>query len=321
MSNREALTQAMGTRKLESIPRWKLYFGLSRTAHGVLDVATPAMAALLWLGYFPPVPIVVVGLITAFAGYTAVYALNDLLDHRVDRERLALRDSSEKVLHVDEIMVQHPVAQGMLSFKRGLIWCGAWAVVALIGALWLNPVCAFLFVVSAALEAVYCKLLRITHLKIIPSIAVKSIGGLAGVLAVDPSPSPGFLAVLVIWLAAWEAGGQNIANDIVDMQEDSRVSARTTLTVKGLPEAVLRVVVTVSMALVSGVAIYWVAGKGIGWLYPFAAAALGWALLLEPARRLYYQPGRAAAASLFNRASYMPVSFLVVIVVSMCSPY
>lgn len=311
----------MNARKLEPIPHWKLYFGLSRTAHGVLDVATPAMTALLWLGYFPAVSIVVVGLITAFAGYTAVYALNDLLDHRVDRERLALRDSSEKVLHVDEIMVQHPVAQGMLSFKRGLIWCSAWGVVALIGALWLNPVCAFLFAVSASLEAVYCKLLRITHLKIIPSIAVKSIGGLAGVLAVDPSPSPGFLALLVIWLGAWEAGGQNIANDIVDMQEDSRVSARTTLTVKGLPEAVLRVVVAVSMASVSGVAIYWVAGKGIGWLYPLAAAALGWALLLEPARRLYFQPGRAAAASLFNRASYMPVSFLVLIVVSMYSPY
>jgi 4-hydroxybenzoate polyprenyltransferase len=310
----------MNTLELESVPRWKLYFGLSRTAHGILDAATPAMAALLWLGYFPPVTIVVAGLITAFAGYTAVYALNDLLDHRVDRDRLAFRDGSEKVFHVDEIMVQHPVAQGMLSFKKGLIWCAAWAVVALIGALWLNPVCAVLFAVSATLEAMYCKLLRITHLKIIPSVAVKSIGGLAGVLAVDPSPSPGFLALLVIWLAAWEVGGQNIANDIVDMQEDSRVSARTTITAKGLPEAVFRVIVASSIAFVSGVAIYWAAGEGIGWLYPPVAAALGWTLLLEPSRRLYYQPGRPAAASLFNRASYIPVSFLVLVVASMYVP-
>ena len=59
---------------------WKLFLGLSRTPHGILDMATPPMAALLWLGHFPPFLVVIVGLITAFAGYTAVYALNDLID-------------------------------------------------------------------------------------------------------------------------------------------------------------------------------------------------------------------------------------------------
>lgn len=300
--------------------RWRDFLGLSRTAHGVLDVATPAMAAMLWLGHFPPASIVVVGLITAFAGYTAVYALNDLIDHRVDRERLALRQEARDLFDVDEIMVRHPVAQGMLSFKSGLLWCILWAVVALVGAWWLNPVCAILFVLSAALEALYCKLLRVTHLKIIPSAAVKSIGGLAGLFAVDPNPSAGFVAVMLLWLAAWEVGGQNIANDIVDMEEDARVAARTTLTVKGLQESVFRLISAISMAAICGVSIYWLARPGVGRLYPIGAALLGWILLLEPSRKVYYDPGPVSAAALFNRASYMPVCFLVLVVASIYAP-
>ncbi len=295
---------------------WKLFLGLSRTPHAILDMATPPMAALLWLGDFPPLPVTIVGLITAFAGYTAVYALNDLIDCRIDKERMSLRDRVTDTPTVDEIMVRHPVAQGMLSFGSGLWWFGFWSIVALAGAWWLNPFCAGLFVVSASLEALYCKLLRISYLKIIPSALVKASGGLAGVYAVDPSPSLGFVAVLLLWLAAWEVGAQNIANDIVDMEDDSRVSARTTLTVKGMPESVFIMLAAISMATSAGIALYWMAGNDVGWLYPIGAALLAWKLLLEPARRVYYHPGPAAAASLFDKASYMPVSFLLLVVIS-----
>jgi 4-hydroxybenzoate polyprenyltransferase len=295
---------------------WKLFLGLSRTPHGILDMATPPMAALLWLGHFPPFPVVIVGLITAFAGYTAVYALNDLIDHRVDKERMSFRDRSTDMPTVDEIMVRHPVAQGMLSFESGFWWFAFWAIVALAGAWWLNPFCAGLFVVSASLEGLYCKLLRITHLKIIPSALVKASGGLAGVYAVDPSPSLGFVAVLCLWLAAWEVGAQNIANDIVDMEDDARVSARTTITVKGMPESVFVMLAAISMAASAGIALYWMAGNGVGWLYPIGAALLAWKLLLEPARQVYYHPGPVAAASLFDKASYMPVGFLLLVVIS-----
>ncbi len=300
--------------------RWKLFLGLSRTPHGVLDLATPAMAAMLWLGHFPPVTVAVVGLITAFAGYTAIYALNDLIDHRVDRERISLKRHEPELLRVDELMVRHPVARDMLPFQSGLFWCVCWAVVAMVGAWWLNPFCAALFVASAALEILYCKLLRITHLKIIPSAIVKATGGLAGVFAVDPNPSPAFLAVLFMWLAAWEIGGQNIANDIVDMEDDRRVAAKTTLTVKGVPESLFRLLVANSMAALAGVAIYWVAGVGVGRLYPVGAAILGWWLLLEPARRVYYDPSPATATSLFNRASYVPLGFLVLVLICVFLP-
>jgi 4-hydroxybenzoate polyprenyltransferase len=300
--------------------KWKLFFGLSRTPHGLLDLATPAMAAMLCLGHFPPFSIVVVGVITAFAGYTAVYALNDLVDFRIDQERLIGAKALEESLRVDEVMIRHPVAQGLLPFWSGLAWFGVWALIAMAGAWWLNPLCAMLFVGSASLEIIYCKLLRITHLKIVPSAIVKATGGLAGVYAVAPSAPMGFVAIIFLWLAAWEVGGQNIPNDIVDMEADERVAARTTLTVKGVRESVFRIVAAVSMAAFGGIAIYWVAGPGIGWIYPLGAAALGWKLLLEPARELYYHPGSAEAASLFNMASYMPLGFLLLAVLSIYLP-
>ncbi|HTY23575.1 MAG TPA: UbiA family prenyltransferase [Desulfomonilaceae bacterium] len=291
--------------------RWSLFLGLSRTPHGILDVATPAMAALLWLGDFPSLPVIVVGIVTAFAGYTAVYALNDLVDYKVDRERLSLHKDSVELFDVDGIATLHPLAQGFLSFRSGIAWTIFWALVALAGAWWLNPVCALIFLASASMETIYCKLLRITHLKIIPSVIVKASGGVAGVYAVDANPSVGFVVMVFLWLAAWEIGGQNIANDIMDMDDDARVAARTTSTVKGVPESVFRAIAAASMATFAGVAMYFLAGKGVGILYPIGAAVLGWWLLLQPARDLYYTPGPRAAAALFNRASYMPVSFLV----------
>jgi 4-hydroxybenzoate polyprenyltransferase len=65
------------------LSRLKLFLALSRTPHGLLDMCTPAFGALLWLGHFPSPFIVIIGLATTFAGYTAVYALNDIVDYKV----------------------------------------------------------------------------------------------------------------------------------------------------------------------------------------------------------------------------------------------
>jgi 4-hydroxybenzoate polyprenyltransferase len=295
---------------------WKLLLGLSRTPHGVLDMATPAMAALLWLGHFPAASTVIVGLITAFAGYTAVYALNDIVDCRVDVERLSIGEGSGALFDVDAIMAPHPIARGLLPFKIGFIWMLFWAVVALTGAWWLNPVCALIFMISASLETLYCKLLRITHLKIIPSAIVKATGGLAGVYAVDPNPSPAFVALIFLWLAAWEVGGQNIANDFVDMNDDAKVSAKTTITVVGIHESVFIMIVAVSLAVCAAVAAYWLARGDLGVIYVPGAALLGWILLLEPVRGVYRDPGPKTAAALFNKASYMPAAFLILSIIS-----
>jgi len=307
-----------------SSPSVKLtpFFGLSRTPHGLLDMCTPAMAAVLWLGGFPPTPVVLVGIVTAFAGYTAVYALNDIVDCRIDRERFSVSSEDPSyAARVDEILIRHPIARGILSFNSAVIWFIAWAGIALAGAFWLNPFCCLLFLVSSFMETLYCKLLRISHWRIVPSAIVKATGGIAGVYAVDPHPATGFVAILFLWLATWEIGGQNIANDMVDMDTDIKVSARTTLTVLGLNESVFVLLIGVSMATLAGIAVYWFSGKGIGLFYLFGAGVLSWKLLLEPAREVYKSPSPETAASLFNRASYMPAAFLMAALISTALPF
>jgi 4-hydroxybenzoate polyprenyltransferase len=319
--NQSADTNVGDVGQLSSLARLKLFFGLSRTPHGILEVATPAMAALLLLGYFPHPSVIILGLITAFAGYTAVYALNDLIDFNVDDERLKLSDTAKEHFDLDEIMVRHPVAQGLISYKSGVIWAAGWGIVAVLGAYRLNPFCVVIFAVTALLELTYCKLLRVTHLKIIPSAIVKASGGLAGAYAVDPDPSMGFIAAIFLWLAAWEIGGQNVANDIVDFEDDVKVLARTTATTLGLKKAVFVLVSAASMAAIMGLAIYWHAGAGVGIIYPIGAIILGWKLLIEPAREVYYNPGRTSAAALFNKAGYLPVSFLALTAAAIILPF
>lgn len=284
-------------------------------------MATPATAALLVLGTFPPVEVVCVGMVAAFAGYTAIYALNDLVDYRVDRERIAGSPCLSNLKDLDGMFVRHPIARELLSLKSGLLWFAPWAALALAGAWWLNPVCAFLFLAVAALETLYCKLLRVTPLKILPAAVVKASGGLVGAYAVRPDPPAGFLALLVLWLAAWEVGGQNVANDIVDLEEDRKVAARTLATVLGIQDSVFIATAASSMAALAGVALFWFSASGVSWIYPLGVALLSWKLLLEPARRLFRQPGPESAASLFNRASYLPLGCLVVAAIAILWPF
>mgnify|MGYP000373259369 CR=1 FL=1 len=81
------------------LSRLKLFLALSRTPHGLLDMTTPLYGALLWLGAFPSLYISLLGLITVFAGYTAVYALNDVIDNRV---RLRDGQGGEVTLEIPE---------------------------------------------------------------------------------------------------------------------------------------------------------------------------------------------------------------------------
>jgi sulfite exporter TauE/SafE len=105
-----------------SVKRLKLFFALSRTPHGLLDMATPVFGVLLWLGAFPPPHIIFLGLITTFAGYTSVYALNDVIDFKSDREKVKKGRLNGSGNDLDAVLVRHPMAQGLLSFRWGLMW-------------------------------------------------------------------------------------------------------------------------------------------------------------------------------------------------------
>jgi 4-hydroxybenzoate polyprenyltransferase len=293
--------------------RLKLFFALSRTPHGLLDMTTPGLAALLWLGEFPPLKTIVLGVITAFAGYTAVYAVNDLVDYRTDKEKLRLGGFQDSRNYLDAAIIRHPLAQGVLSIREGLMWAATWSVVALFGAFLLNPFCILIFLAGCALEIVYCLMWNVTPFRNLVSGVVKTCGPIAGVFAVDRDPSFPFLVLLFFWLFFWEIGGQNIPNDWAEIEEDQKFRARTMLVSYGAVTASAIILGTLVLAVGVNLWLLGVSTQGFSLLYLAVSLAIGFVLLLLPAFRLYQTRKRQDALTLFGRASYYPLACLILV--------
>ena len=291
--------------------QFKRFLALSRTPHGLLDMATPAFAVLLYLGGFPPVYVVVIGLLTAFAGYTAVYALNDIVDFKTDMAKggeSALTAES----YLDSLMTRHPMAQGLLTYREGILWATGWSLVALVGAYLLNPMCVVIFLLGAALETVYCLLWRISPWRSVVSGFVKNSGPVAALLAVDPHPSPLYVILLFLGLFFWEIGGQNIPADWTDVDLDRRFNAKTIPVHLGKDKSASLALVSLAIACILMMFLMALQFPAPRWLSIILAAAAGTALLLAPAVKLYYGKKRQDAILLFNLASYYPLSLLVI---------
>jgi 4-hydroxybenzoate polyprenyltransferase len=277
-------------------------------------MCTPAFGALLWLGDFPPLQIIVVGLITTFAGYTAVYALNDVVDYRADKEKVAQGGIASPGSDLDGLLARHPMAQGLLSLKEGLFWAMAWALLALVGAYILNPVCVLIFLGGCALETTYCLLWRVSPLRALVSGIVKTSGAVAAVFAVDPNPALIYLVLLFLLLFFWEIGGQNIPNDWTDLDADRRLDAKTIPIRWGLAIASGIIMVTIVLALgLSGLLFYFSQIRSDHFFLTLALVVGGY-LLLWPAISLHQTRTPSQAMVLFNKASYYPAVMLLVVV-------
>ena len=308
---------AVSDNRPRGIAQLKLFFALSRTPHGLLDMATPGLAALLWLGEFPSLKTVVIGLITTLAGYTAVYALNDLVDYRTDKQKLRSGGFQDSRNYLDAAIIRHPLAQGFLSIKEGFLWAAAWSVVALVGAFLLNPVCALIFLAGCALEIVYCLLWKVTPFRNFVSGVVKTCGPIAGVFAVDRDTSLQFLVLLFLWLFFWEIGGQNIPNDWAEIEEDSQLQARTMLVRYGAAKASAIILGTLGFAVGLNLLLLGVAMPHLALPYLAASFVIGFVLLLLPAYRLYKTRERKDALNLFKKASYYPLACLILVTIRM----
>ena len=294
----------------------KLFWALSRTPHGIIDMTTPCMAALLWMGEFPAFGIIAVGLVTVFAGYTAVYALNDVIGYRSDRAKLRA-GGFEGAVHasdIDALLVRHPMAQGLISVPAGLAWAIGWGLVAAAGAYWLNPVCLIIFGVGCLLEAIYCLLWRVSPYRTLVSGAVKSAGALAAVFAVDPAPSPFFLVALFLVVFFWEIGGQNAPNDWTDIEEDQRFGARTIPVTAGLKRTRDIILGALLLAVLSSLVLFLLSQTAFGPVYYLLTLASGIYLLMWPAWTLYDSEREIDAMRLFNRASYFPLALFAIVV-------
>lgn len=293
--------------------RIKLFLALSRTTHGLLDMATPALGALLWLGSVPSPLVVVLGMLTAFAGYTAVYALNDVVDYRIDRKKVQECGFSQTGHDLDTLCARHPLAQGLLSLREGVVWTAAWGTIALVGAFTLNPSCALIFLGACAAEAVYCLMLQVTPFRTLVSGVVKTAGGMAAVFAVAPNPAPLFLFFLFMWLFFWEVGGQNVPNDWADMQEDRDLQAETIPVRWGPQGSGVLILIALGITVVLSLLMYRVTPAPLNPLYLVGAFLAGIFLLIVPARRLYKSQNARDAAALFNRASAYPLVMLILV--------
>lgn len=295
------------------LSRLKLFMALSRTPHGLIDMATPGLAAMLWLGKMPSLPVLLLGILTAFAGYTAVYALNDVVDYRMDREKVRETGLLHAANDLDAVYARHPLAQGLLSLKEGILWTAGWGAVALLGAYALNPTCAVVFALACLAEAVYCLLLQVSYLRVLVSGAVKTAGAMAAVFAVTPDPSPFFMICLFLWLFFWEIGGQNVPNDWSDLKEDSNLQAETVPMRFGTDGTLQIVLYSLAIAIALSLLLYWVTPADLSPIYFAGALLCGVSLLLVPAYGLYKGRSARQASALFNRASYYPLAMLLVV--------
>jgi 4-hydroxybenzoate polyprenyltransferase len=312
------LISASGTlhddmRRWKGLRRLKLFFALSRTPHGLLDMATPGVVALLWLGNFPASITIAMGLMTVFAGYTAVYALNDVVDFSSDREKIRRGGFQDSGNYLDAAILRHPLAHGLLSINEALLWVGFWALVALSGAYLLNPFCIVIFAAGCVLEISYCLMWKISPLRVLISGTVKTCGPVAAIFAVDPTPSPGLLTTVFLWLFFWEIGGQNIPNDWAEIDEDRLFKAKTVLVsygptvASGMALGCLALTATISFFLFR---------QRLGLASAAAVLFAGIFLLLGPGFDLFRKRSRSQALVLFNRASYYPPSVLCIIALS-----
>ena len=303
-----------------SLSRLALFLALSRTPHALLDMATPCLAAVLWLGTFPSLRTALLGLLTVFGGYSAVYALNDLIDYRFDKERIRHGAFSASDSYLDGIMARHPLAQGMLKPRESLVWAAGWSAVAVAGAYLLNPVCILIFLGGCFLEAAYCLMWRTSWLRAVVSGAVKTSGAVAAVFAVDPEPSLFFLSLLFLWLFFWEIGGQNIPADWTDVNVDRILRARTIPVRFGPNLSAVFIVVSIIITLGMNTALLLTKTRPPGWITVAAAFSVGVLLLLIPAVRVYRTRERTRIMTLFNTASYYPLALLALFTMTYLIP-
>ena len=291
----------------------KRFFALSRTTHGVLDLAMPGFVALLWLGAFPPFWTIVLSLFTAFAAYTAIYALNDLVGIAVDKEKFAGGINAGYSVEASDL--RYPLAQNALSVRHGALWFAGWFIAAMIGAYILNPFIVVILALAAILEVIYVLLLKVTYLRTFVSGLVKSSGPVAAIFVVDPNPDLSKVLLVLIWIFVWEIGGQNIPADWNDTAEDKRVHAKTIPLHFGTQAAGIIVLFALALTVTFSLLLPRVSPLPLGLPYLLASAFAGLALLLKPGFDLYSQQSEGRrAAMLFDRASFYPMAQLAIIV-------
>jgi len=290
----------------------KKFIGLSRMTHSVLDIAHPALGAILVFGGVPRPFTIVVGLLAAFSGYTAVFALNDLLDCKVDGEKLGGYAGRRECFDLDSVGLRHPIAQGSITYRSALGWVLFWGVLALGLSFLLNPICSLLMAAAAGLEVGYCRLLRVTHWKTILSGLMVSVGGMAGIFALTAVPPAALVALFALWAFTWEMGCRNIPNDWSDIDEDTALKVRTMPVRFGRPATSRVSFVFACLTIAASLLFPLAVPVRFGLVFQAGALAAGIVLLIIPGVRWLRDQRTKSAMLFFNRACFYPLAVFMV---------
>jgi 4-hydroxybenzoate polyprenyltransferase len=279
-----------------------LLLDLARSRSALLSLGEPALGALLAAGGLPSARVILLGLLAATAGYFCVYALNDLLDLRADRQEIELasghpQECRPEVTHIDITTLRHPVAAGALPLWAAVLWVVALGVVGLVAAYLLRPLCAWLFLGCAALQIIYCSLRRRTWLKVVPAGLMVGAGGLAGWFAAGDLSwgTFAFFMLLVLW-------------EIADATSQTTWPMWST-TLGGNPTlASVRGPAVATRAIVAGAALMPVVAmlQPAPWPGRLLLAVAALLTMTCPALIMQRRPRPGAAQRYFNRASIYP---------------
>ena len=278
--------ERMETRRLVLREKVRGFFGLSRMTHSILDIAHPAIGAVMVLGGFPRPPTAIIGLLAAFTGFTAVFGLNDVMDCGVDCEKMAKDSTSKKCFDIDSVGYRHPIAQGSMAFKSALAWVVFWGLCALSLAFVLNPVCAVLMV---------------------------AVGGLAGVYAVVGLPPLGMVFLFVLWAFAGGVGCRNIPNDWSDLDEDINLRIWTIPVRHGRLVSSWMSFALLCLTVASSLLFPMVVTVRHAIVYTAGALASGVVLLVIPAVLWVRSQRTESAMYLFNRACFYPLTVFALV--------
>ncbi|MFB4315182.1 UbiA family prenyltransferase [Actinomadura sp. 21ATH] len=282
-------------------------YGFSRGTQALMSTAQPLVAALVAL---PEPSAERLGLLMAFAvtALPAGFGFHDLLDLRLDRPRFRHLRSHEG-FDLDTAGARHPVAQGLLPLASGVLWTAGLGLAALVLSVALGWVCTALFAAALLLGAAYSRLATVTPYKTLLLGAAVSLWGCTGWFAVGADIDPPRLALLAVWLAAWEIGGRNLPNDLADTEEDARLGIATVAVVHGRSACAAWSCAALAVAAAAGAALMAVAFPVTGAI-GLGAAVLAGCLLVAAGLRLVRRPDPATAQAVFNVTSLHPVLVL-----------
>jgi 4-hydroxybenzoate polyprenyltransferase len=318
--NSNRIFSNMQTLFLRLTKRFRAYFGLSRMSHSILDVAHPCVGALVALGSFPPPVPLMIGLIAAFSGFTAIFGLNDVIDWRVDRERIRQHPRESSPFDIDALGCRHPIAQGKLRFRNALGWVLFWSLLSLCLAFALNPLCSLMMLIAASLEVCYCKLLRRSHWKALLSGTMVGIGALAGIYAYKDFPSPAYVFSFFIWTFTWEVGARNISGDWADVEEDVLLGIRTFPIVYGKRHSSWIAFALMILTVLSSLSFPYLGSIRHPLIYQAGALLVGGFFLIIPGWRWIRSQHAESAMVLFNRACVYPAAMFAVTTLSIILP-